>query len=81
MDSHLYKCFIIPPYYDSLVAKIIVKGKNRKEAIARMLRALDETIIEGIDTNISLLQDILKNRNFIDNRIDTQFIKNMGVNA
>ena len=59
MDSALYNGYSIPPYYDSLIGKLIVHGENRKEAIARLRRALGELIIDGIDTTVPLFEDLL----------------------
>ena len=59
MDSALYNGYSIPPYYDSLVGKLIVHGENRNEAIARLSRSLSELIIDGIDTTIPLFDELL----------------------
>ena len=59
MDSALYNGYSIPPYYDSLIGKLIVHGENRKEAIARLRRALGELIIDGIDTTVPLFEELL----------------------
>jgi acetyl-CoA carboxylase biotin carboxylase subunit len=64
IDSHIYSSYKVPPYYDSLIAKIIVFGDTRESALARMRGALDETIVEGIKTNIPLHQDILRGATF-----------------
>lgn len=64
MDSHLYSEYEIPPHYDSLLGKLIAYGNNRQIAIKRMQIALDELVIDGIKTNISLHQDMLKDANF-----------------
>ncbi len=64
VDSHIYDGYTVPPYYDSLIAKIITHGENRDVAIARMQNALDETIIDGIKTNVPLQQIILRDANF-----------------
>ena len=58
-DSALYNGYSIPPYYDSLIGKLIVHGENRKEAIARLRRALGELIIDGIDTTVPLFEELL----------------------
>ena len=59
MDSALYDGYRIPPYYDSLIAKLIVHGRNRPEALARLKRALSELIVDGVDTTVSLFHDLL----------------------
>lgn len=64
MDSHIYGSYKVPPYYDSLIGKIIAFGETRELALARMRNALDETVIEGIRTNIPLHQDILRGNSF-----------------
>jgi acetyl-CoA carboxylase biotin carboxylase subunit len=66
---------VIPPYYDSLVAKLISYGSNRAEAIDRMRRALDMFIVEGIYTSISLHRKIMADEDFQAGRLDTNFIK------
>jgi acetyl-CoA carboxylase biotin carboxylase subunit len=64
VDSHIYQEYVVPPYYDSLIAKLIVHAKNRDEAIARMLRALDEFVIEGVHTTIPFHIKILNSPQF-----------------
>ena len=75
IDSAIYEGYTIPPTYDSMIAKIIAYGANRNEAISKMKRALEETVIEGIDTNIDFLLEIIKNKNFIRGNYDTSFIE------
>jgi acetyl-CoA carboxylase, biotin carboxylase subunit len=75
VDTHVFQDGVIPPYYDSLVAKLIVHGKDRAEAIQRMKRALDLFIVEGIHTSIPLHKRILKEPDFINGTFDTNFIK------
>ncbi len=65
MDSHLYSGYKVPPYYDSLIGKLIVFGKTREIAIARMSNALEELVVEGIKTNIDLHQRLMADPNFI----------------
>ncbi|HET7635161.1 MAG TPA: acetyl-CoA carboxylase biotin carboxylase subunit [Burkholderiales bacterium] len=65
VDSHVYNNYFVPPYYDSLIAKIIAYGDNREQAIARMNIALSETVIEGIHTNIALHLDLLHDAAFL----------------
>ena len=74
VDSHVYTNYKIPPYYDSLISKLICWGKTREEARLRMLRALDEYAITGIKTTIPFHQKILKNRFFIKGEYNTSFI-------
>lgn len=64
IDSHIYSSYKVPPYYDSLIAKIIAHGENRDIALAKMRNALDETVIDGIKTNLTLHQDILRGATF-----------------
>ena len=66
---------MVPSCYDSMIAKVIVHGKDRNESIAKMKSALREFVIEGIDTNIEFLDEILNNEKFIENKYDTSFIK------
>ncbi len=80
VDSFLYQGCKVSPYYDSLVAKIIAKGANRQEAINRMKRALQETVIKGIKTNISLFLKILDHPDFIKGKFFTNFIQMMNNN-
>ncbi len=74
IDTHIYSDYTIPPTYDSMIGKVIVWGQDRKEAIDRMKRALDEMIVIGIKTNIDFQKEILCNDNFLKNNIDTSFI-------
>lgn len=75
IDTAVYTGYKIPPVYDSMIAKLIVHGKDREEAISKMKRALDECVIDGIDTNIDFLYKILENEDFINNNYDTSFIE------
>jgi len=75
-DSHIYSGYDIPPNYDSLLGKLIVKGRDRNEAILVMRRALDEMVIEGVKTTIPLHKRIFSHSNFISGDIDTGFIEN-----
>ncbi len=76
VDTAIYDGYVVPPCYDSMLMKIIAYGANRNEAIAKMRRALEELVIEGIDTNQDFLLEIIRNPNFIRGEIDTSFIKN-----
>lgn len=75
VDTAIYSGYVIPPHYDSLIAKLIVHGKDRAEAIAKMRRALDEFIIEGINTTIPFHQKVMRNPDFISGNFDTTFIE------
>lgn len=75
IDTAVYTGYTIPPVYDSMIAKLIVHAENRDAAIAKMKRALEECVIEGIDTNIDFLFRILSNEHFINNDYDTSFIQ------
>ncbi len=75
VDTAIYSGYIIPSNYDSMIAKIITHGDTRNEAISKMKRALEETVIEGVDTNIDFLFKIIKNPNFIRGNFDTSFIE------
>lgn len=74
VDSNIYDGYTIPPTYDSMIAKLIVHGKDRQEAINKMKRALGEFLIDGIKTNIDYHMDILNNKKFISGNYDTGFI-------
>lgn len=79
IDSAIYSGYTIPPYYDSMVAKLIVWAKNRKEAIAKMRSALGEIIIEGIDTNVDYLYEILNHPAYLSGDIDIEFTTNLNL--
>lgn len=76
VDSAIYPGYIIPPTYDSMIAKIIVHADSRDEAIVRMKRALSELIIDGVDTNIDLHFTILENEKYKKGEIYTKFLEN-----
>jgi acetyl-CoA carboxylase biotin carboxylase subunit len=77
IDTAAYAEGVIPPYYDSMIAKLIVRGKDRDEAIARMTRALDMFIIEGIHTTIPLHRRILRDTEFRAGNFDTKFMERL----
>lgn len=74
IDTAIYNGYTVPSNYDSMLAKVISYGANRNEAISKMKRALEELVIDGIDTNRNFLFDIIKNPNFIRGNYDTSFI-------
>ena len=76
IDTAIYTGYTIPPYYDSMIAKLIVWAKNRKEAIRKMQSALGEVIIEGVDTNINYQYEILSDPDFLSGNIDINYIEN-----
>ncbi|HVF60407.1 MAG TPA: acetyl-CoA carboxylase biotin carboxylase subunit [Thermoanaerobaculia bacterium] len=75
VDTHGYEDYVIPPWYDSLVAKLIVHDRSRAEAMARMARALDFFVVEGIKTTIPLHQRILRDSDFAAGRLSTRFME------
>ena len=75
VDTAQYAEGVVPPYYDSLIAKLIVHGKDREEAIARMERALGMFVVEGIETSISLHQAIFADPDFRAGNFDTKFME------
>lgn len=76
VDSHVYQSYTIPPYYDSLISKLIVWGKDRNDAIRRGRRALEEFTIEGIKTTIPFHLQVLKDERFLEGNFDTHFLEN-----
>ena len=77
VDSAIYTGYEVPPYYDSMLAKLIVHADDREEAIRKMRSALGEVIIEGVDTNIDYQYEILNHKKFISGDIDVEFIGGM----
>jgi acetyl-CoA carboxylase biotin carboxylase subunit len=75
VDTAAYQGYVIPPYYDSLIAKLIVSGRDRAEAIARGRRALDLFVIEGIKTTIPMHRKILDDPDFVGGRLSTRFME------
>ncbi len=75
VDTHGYEGYHIPPYYDSLLAKLVVHGEDRAEAVARMQRALDFFVVEGVKTTIPLHQRIMKDRRFRAGELSTRFME------
>jgi acetyl-CoA carboxylase biotin carboxylase subunit len=75
VDTAAYRDYVIPPHYDSLIAKLIVRGKDRAEAMARGRRALEQFVIEGVKTTIPLHRAILNNEAFIKGEFSTRFME------
>jgi acetyl-CoA carboxylase biotin carboxylase subunit len=79
VDTHAYAGYVIPPFYDSLIAKLIVKGKTREEAINKMYHALDEFIVEGIKTTIPFHKNLMLNDKFRSGNFDTKLIESLQI--
>ena len=75
VDSHVYSGYAVPPYYDSLIGKVIAHGETRDEAINRMRNALSEMVVEGIKTNIPLHQEILGHTAFRQGGLDIHYLE------
>ena len=75
LDTHVYAGYSVPPYYDSLLGKLICQGRTRDEAIARVKIALDSFIIEGVTTTIPFLGRVMDNPRFVSGKIDTKFLE------
>jgi acetyl-CoA carboxylase biotin carboxylase subunit len=75
VDTHVYAGYTVPPYYDSLLAKVIVHGRDRPEALARMGQALESFILEGVTTTIPFLARLIRHPDFIAGRLDTRFLE------
>ena len=75
LDTHVYSGYIIPPFYDSMIAKLITTAQTREEAINKMKRALDEFIIEGVKTTIPLHKRLMENKDFINGNYTTKFME------
>ena len=80
VDSGAYQGYRIPPYYDSLIAKLIVHGKTRNECLMRLRRALSEFVIDGIETTIPLFQDLVRQSDIVDGLYDIHWLeKHLGM--
>ena len=75
IDTHIYQGYTIPPYYDSLIGKLIVHDEDRSSAIKRLYRALEETIIKGVKTTVPFYLKLLENEDFQKGNIDTHFLE------
>jgi len=75
VDSHMYQGYKVPPYYDSLLGKIIAHGPTRDVAIRRMIWALDELLVEGIHTTAPFLRRILESETFRRGQFSTSFVE------
>ena len=75
LDTHVYSGYVIPPNYDSMIAKLIVTAQNRKEAMQKMKRALDEFIIEGIKTTFPFHRQLIDDEDYISGNYTTKFME------
>ena len=75
VDTHVYAGYTVPPHYDSLLAKVIVHGRDRVEALARMGQALDSFILEGVTTTIPFLARVIRHPDFMAGKVDTRFLE------
>jgi acetyl-CoA carboxylase, biotin carboxylase subunit len=75
VDTHIYSSYAVPPYYDSMIGKLIAYGEDRSEALSRLRNALDEIVIEGINSNIPLLQDLCRDPNVIHGATTIHFLE------
>jgi len=78
MDSHMYSGYEVPPYYDSMLGKLVVWGSDRNEALARSRRALDEIVLDGIVTNLPLHRALVHHRTFLDGEFTTNLLDRVG---
>ena len=79
VDTHVYSGYVIPPYYDSMIAKLITTAQTRQEAISKMRRSLDEFIIEGIQTSIPFHKQLMDNEDFIKGNYTTKFMEDFQI--
>ena len=77
VDSHAYSGYVVPPHYDSMIAKVIVYGDTRAQAIARMQIALSETVVEGILTNVPLHRELMRDTHFVDGGTSIHYLEHM----
>ena len=77
VDSHAYSGYVVPPHYDSMIAKLIVYGDTRAQAIARMQIALSETVVKGIQTNVPLHRELMRDTHFVDGGTSIHYLEHM----
>lgn len=75
VDSHVYSNYVVPPYYDSMIGKVITHGMNRREALSRMHGALQEMVVDGIKTNIPLHRELLVDPRFVEGGLDIHYLE------
>jgi acetyl-CoA carboxylase biotin carboxylase subunit len=78
VDTHVYAGYTVPPYYDSMIAKVICQGRDRPEAIAKMRLALDTFVVQGITTTIPFLSRVMADPHFMKGEVDTKFLESEG---
>jgi acetyl-CoA carboxylase biotin carboxylase subunit len=78
MDSHLFAGYEVPPFYDSLLGKLIVWGRDRESAIGRARAALDELVVDGLVTNVPIHRALLRNDVFLEGRMTTNLLDRVG---
>ena len=76
VDSGVFSGYKVPPYYDSLIGKLIVVGRNRAECLNRLRRSLDEFVVGGIQTTLPLFQDLVRNEDVIAGNYDIHWLEN-----
>lgn len=81
VDTHVYAGYVVPPFYDSMIAKLITRARTREEAIKKMERALDEFIVEGIHTTVPIHKALMKNEDFRNGNFHTGFLNNFDFNS
>ncbi len=77
VDTHIYNQYMVPPFYDSLLAKLIVRAENRPAALARLRRALAEFVVEGCKTNLDFFRRLLANAEYVAGKMDTHLVERM----
>jgi acetyl-CoA carboxylase biotin carboxylase subunit len=77
VDTHIYNQYMVPPFYDSLLAKLIVRAENRPAALARLRRALAEFVVEGCKTNLDFFRRLLANPEYVAGKMDTHLVERM----
>ncbi len=75
VDSAVYQGYTVPPYYDSLIGKLIVHGRNRVECLMRLRRALDEFVVDGVRTTIPLFQSLVREQAILDGAYDIRWLE------
>jgi acetyl-CoA carboxylase biotin carboxylase subunit len=81
VDSAAYQGYTIPPYYDSMVGKLIVHGKTRQECLMRLKRALDEFVVEGVETTLPLFRTLVRNQDIIDGNYSIHWLEKFLANG